>query len=194
MVAYARYEPLEVAIRSFRLQTSPDWTLHIVYDGKAPQGIIDIVSLYLKDGSREDKRIHFYESPERYQKYGHPNRRTMLQSIECNPRDFILMSNDDNYYVPRFVEFMNGAIDQKTGIVYCDTVHSHAEYNYHNSELRENCIDMGAFMVRADIAKSVGFNHDHFSADGTYAEECNAAIKKRGLRAVKVKKALFVHN
>jgi hypothetical protein len=108
--------------------------------------------------------------------------------------DYILMSNDDNYYVPRFVEFMLNAVDQRAGIIYCDTVHSHCDYDYHHSELKENHIDMGAFMVRADVAKSVGFNHDHFSADGTYAEECMRRCNIKSLRAVKVKKPLFVHN
>ena len=65
-----------------------------------------IETINTEDGSREDSRIHFYESPERYQNYGHPNRRSMLKAIECNPSDFILMTNDDNYYVPRFVAYM----------------------------------------------------------------------------------------
>jgi hypothetical protein len=193
MVAYERYEELEIAIRCFRIQTNPNWVLHIVYDGKAPQGIINIVAPYL-NGDRADSRIHFYESPERYQNYGHPNRRAMLQAIECNPNDFILMTNEDNYYVPRFVEFMLKAADPKTGIIYCNTVHSHFEYNLNSSELHENSIDMGAFMVRADAAKSTGFNHDHFSADGTYAEECVRTCQHRGLKMIKVHKPLFIHN
>lgn len=192
-VAYERYIPLEILIRCFLIQTDPRWRLHIVYDGTAPQGILDLVAPFIS-GDRKDERVHFYQSPERYQNYGHPNRRTMLQALECDPKDFILMTNDDNMYVPKFVEFMLKAADHKTGIVYCDTIHSHAGYDYHNSELRENAIDMGAFIVRADVAKKTGFNHDHFSADGAYAVECLQTCNKNGLKAVKIKKGLFVHN
>jgi hypothetical protein len=53
---------------------------------------------------------------------------------------------------------------------------------------------MGAFIVRADIAKENGFNHDHFSADGTYAEECARSCQRRGASIKKVNKAIFVHN
>jgi hypothetical protein len=189
MVAYNRYTELEIAIRSFMVQSNPDWVLHIVYDGPAPQGILDIVTpLLIKD------KIIFYQSEERYQCYGHPNRRSMLQAVQCSPHDFILLGNDDNYYVPKFIEWMTKFIDNTVGLVYCDTVHSHMEYDLHRSELKENFIDIGSFIVRADVAKETGFNYDHFSADGRYAEECHATCKAKGLRVVKVQKPLFVHN
>ena len=188
-VAYERPIPLQILIGSFIVQTNPNWVLHIIYDGTAPIEIIDIVTPFVKDN-----RVHFYESPERYQNYGHPNRKTMLQTIETNPGDFILMTNDDNYYVPVFIEYMIAACHAKIGIVYCNTVHSHAQYDVHNSELRENAIDMGAFMVRADIAKRTGFNHIHFSADGTYAEECFQTCLKYRLKVTKINKPYFIHN
>jgi len=192
-VAYERPVELQTLINSFILQTDGRWVLHVVYDGAAPPHILEIIEPFIS-GSRKDSRIHFYQSPERYQKYGHPNRRTMLQSIECHHNDFILMTNDDNYYVPRFVEFMLKAITFNTGLVYCDTVHSHMEYGYHVSQLAENFIDMGAFIVRSNIAKGTGFNHDHFSADGVYAEECMRTCERKRLKAVKINKPLFIHN
>jgi hypothetical protein len=192
-VAYERPVELQTLINCFILQTDSRWVLHIVYDGPAPQKILEIVKPFI-NGNRKDERIHFYESPERYQKYGHPNRRTMLQSIECSPHDYILMTNDDNMYVPRFVEYMLKAAKFNTGIVYCDTVHSHMEYNLHISYLKENFIDMGAFIVRSDVAKKTGFNHDHFSADGTYAVECLSTCNKMRLKEVKISKPLFIHN
>jgi GT2 family glycosyltransferase len=192
-VAYERYEPLEILIRSFLVQTNPNWILYIVYDGPAPQGILDIVAPFVS-GSRKDERIRFFESPERNQKYGHPNRRSMLQAIEADKNDYILMQNDDNYMVPRTVEFIIKEMKHDTGIIYWDTVHSHMDYNVHISQLKENFIDMAAFAVRADIAKSTGFNHDHFSADGTYAEECLNTCKSEGFKAVKINKPLLIHN
>lgn len=190
-VAYERPIPLQILIGCFMVQTNPNWMLHIVYDGPAPQEITNIVAPFIE---ADKERVHFYQSAERYQQYGHPNRSSMLQSIVTEPNDYILMTNDDNYYVPLFVDFMLASVHRDEGIVYCDTIHSHLAYDLHISELRENHIDIGAFMVRADIAKTVGFNHVHFSADGTYAEECLRYCQKRSINVIKVKKPLFIHN
>ena len=188
-VAYERYIPMEVFIRSIVLQTNANWTLHLVYDGPAPDKINDIVTPFLND-----QRIHFYESPERYQKYGHPNRKSMLQTIKCNPRDFILMGNDDNYHIIRMVEFVLASAKFNTGLIYWDCVHSHMDYDLHVSQLAENFIDMACFAVRADVAKETGFLWDHFSADGKYAEECAKMCNKKRLKIVKINKPLTVHN
>ena len=60
MAAYERYVPLEIAIRSFIVQSDPRWVLHIIYDGLAPQGILDIVAPFLS-GEKKDDRVHFYQ-------------------------------------------------------------------------------------------------------------------------------------
>lgn len=193
MVAYERPEALDIMIKCFRLQTNANWEMHICYDGPAPDSILNIIRPMIS-GEKYDHRIHFYESPERYGKYGHPNRRTMLQSLKCDFRDFILMTNDDNYYVPRFVEFMLKEAGQRVGLVYCDTIHSHFQYDLHKSELKENYIDLGAFIVRADMARATGFNYEHFSADGVYAEQCKLTCQHKGLKIVKINKPLFIHN
>lgn len=193
VVAYQRYEPLEILIRSFLIQTNPNWVLHIIHDGPSPQRILDIIGIFI-DGARKDERIHFYESKERYEKYGHPNRRSMLQEIQADQKDFILMTNDDNYYICRFVEFFLKEVRPNTGMVYCNTLHSLTEYVIHNSTIGQGGIDMGAFIVRADVAKETGFNHDDAQADGFYAGECLARCQRKGLIAVKIEKALFVHN
>lgn len=192
-VAYERPVELQTLINCFILQTNPNWVLHIVYDGPAPHNILDVIEPFIS-GNRKDSRVHFYQSLERYQKYGHPNRRTMLQSIECKPDDFILMTNDDNYHTVRSIEFILREAKPNVGLIYWDCVHSHMEYDLHISQLAENFIDMAAFCVRADVAKSVGFNHDHFSADGAYCVECVNGCNHRHLKVVKIPKPLLVHN
>jgi len=188
-VAYNRYIPLEILCKCFQVQTNPNWVLHVVYDGKAPDDIIELINPLLKDS-----RIHFYQSPERYQNYGHPNRKTMLEALECNPKDFIWMQNDDNYVIPKSVEFIINEIKWNTGIIYWNTLHSYMDYDVHKSELKENSIDMAAFAVRADIAKMTGFNHLHLSADGAYAEECLSTCTVKRLKTVKINKCLTIHN
>lgn len=186
-VAYERPVRMRILIDCILTQTNPNWQLYIVYDGKAPRKIRKIMELYADD------RILMVESEIRNQNYGHPNRKWMLDRLPSNT-DFVLMTNDDNYYVPKFVEYMLNECAPDVGMVYCDTVHSHASYDINYSELRENHIDMGAFIVRQDVAKEAGFNYICFNADGKYAVECAETCKKKGLKIVHINKAIFVHN
>lgn len=184
-VAYERPVALRVLIESFILQTNPNWSMLIMYDGimKNHESILI------------DSRVTIHNTIARMGNYGHPNRNKGLSMIQCEPTDFILMTNDDNYYVPVFVEQMLGAVKEDTGMVYCDTIHStstHKDYILHKPLLKERYIDMGCFIVRADIAKKTGFNYIHYSADGKYCEEC---ISNMGLlKPVYVEKPLFIHN
>jgi glycosyltransferase involved in cell wall biosynthesis len=188
-VAYERPIALRGLIDSFLLQTYENWELSIVHDGKASCEVLKTISLYYKE-----KRVKFWESAERYGLYGHPNRDAMIQQIKGKKNDFLLITNDDNYYVPKFAEFFMAASEPDVGMVYCNTVHSHADYDINFSRLRQHHIDMGAFTVRLDIAKKVGFKHTTFAADGLYCEECNVLRAKMGLRVVYINKCLFIHN
>lgn len=186
-VAHNRDISLRILVDSFICQTNPNWQLYVIHDGEYFKKVKEVVDLYT------DYRVMFLHSKTRNGKYGHPNRKFMLERMpSCE--DFVLMTNDDNYYVPSFVEEMLSAAAKDVGIVYCDTVHSHYRYNTLNSLLKEGYIDMGAFIVRLDMAKKTGFNHTEFSADGMFAEEAYATCVKNDLRAVRVPKALFVHN
>ena len=187
-VAYNRPIQLRTLIDCFLVQTDPRWNLHIVYDGPAPDIIQEIMGLY------EDNRINFYCSQKRNGCYGHPNRRKALEKLKGDDSDFVLLTNDDNYYVPVFVEQMLQAATRTVGIVSCNTVHSHFQYKVHESRLIENGIDMGAFIVRYPIAKNIGFKYDDFSADGKYAVECAEACRACRMEVVHIPKPYFVHN
>lgn len=186
-VAYDRDISLRILIDSFIVQTYPNWVLYVIYDGEIPIKVQKIRDSYM------DYRIKFINTDTRNGNYGHPNRKYCLELLPEN-NDFVLMTNDDNYYTPKFLEYMVKEVNGEIGMIYCDTVHSHYLYNVHTSCLKEQCIDMGAFMVRLDIAKKTGFNHVHFSADGKYAEECKKACVDANLRTIHVPKPIFVHN
>ena len=187
-VAYERLIPLRILIDSFLVQTDPRWNLHVIYDGPVPQDIQNMVNGY------SDERVNFYCTQKRNGKYGHPNRREMLNKLSGSHDDYVLLTNDDNYYVPTYVEKMLNECSKDVGIVSCNTVHSHFNYDVHNSHIAEGGIDMGAFIVRYEIAKAVGFNYTHFSADGKYAEECGMLCGANRLTVVHIPKPLFIHN
>lgn len=187
-VAYGRSVELLEICCCFLRQTNPNWDLTIMYDGAVPKQVQDIMNLF------DDERIHFTHSETRNQLWGHPNRKTMLENYVQREGDYVLLTNEDNYYVPMFAEVMLSACKEDTGVVMCNTVHSYTGYKAHISELRECGIDMGAFIVRGDVAKAVGFNHTHFSADGRYAEECRDYCTERNLGVMHANHLLFVHN
>jgi hypothetical protein len=175
-------------IDNFLIQSNPNWRLYIVYDGEAPKEIKQVIDGYI------DKRISFKESETRCQQYGHPNRRLALRQLIGSPNDFVLITNEDNQYIPKFVEYFINEAKANVGFIYCNTVHSYLKYNMLVTQVKENHIDMGSFAVRLSIAQKVGFNHVHLSADGKYAEECFVACRKAGLMAVHINKPIFCHN
>ena len=188
VVAYNRPIELRILCDCFLVQSIPNWELYIIYDGPAPKEIQEIMALY------NDERIHFACSKYRNGNYGHPNRRKMLEILDGTNDDFVLLTNDDNYYVPVFVEYMLQQATRTVGIVSCNTVHSHFMYKVHESKLLTNGIDMGAFIVRYSIAKGIGFKHEEFEADGMYAEECANACRCANLTTYHIPKPLFCHN
>jgi len=189
VTVYNRSTNLKILLDSFSVQTCQQWQIHIIHDGPAPQAVKNVIN------SHADLRIQYYETPQVNGSWGHPNRKFMLGQIPLNHRDFVLITNDDNYYVPTFVELMlKECRRDDVGFVYCNTLHSYMGYNVLDTEIRENLIDMGSFIVKLDIARHVGFNSIKFSADGLYAVECVQYCRLRRMKVVKIPKVLFVHN
>lgn len=188
-VTYAHTTELEVFIGSLLLQTCRDWTLEVWHDGSPSEKVRQIMQRY-----ESDKRVVLRWSESRMGLWGHPNRKRGLEGLQCSEGDYILITNADNYYTPNFVEDMLDMTGSEVGIVFCDTIHSHLRWGYHRSTLREGGLDMGCGIVRADVAQSVGFRWDNFSADGKYFEACAKECTAQGLVTVHISKGLFVHN
>lgn len=184
---------LDVFCASLLLQTSPDWTCEIWHDGEWEAGALEVATRYAR---MSDGRITLKHTEQRNQKWGHVSRRIALDGLIGEPDDFVLHTNADNYYTMNFVEDTLAEVEKRkdVGIVMVDCIHSHLRWGYHKSRLFEGGIDLGAAIVRFDVAKAVGFRHDHFSADGAYLAECGREASRSGLCAVHIPKGLFVHN
>jgi len=187
-VAYERPIPMRILIDCLLVQTNPNWELKMVHDFKASDEVWKTVSLY------NDPRIIFEESLERHGTYGHPNRKLYLEEIEPTKDEFILLTNDDNYYVPIMVNEVLSKCTPDVGMIYFDTVHSHFQYNVLKTKVQVDHIDVGSFVVRADIASKVGFVNFAFNGDGYYACACADACRKYGLKVIPIPKPLFIHN
>lgn len=189
IASYQLIPELEMLINSFLVQTYPEWKLHIWHDGEAPRQLKRMTDEYAGE-----QRISFIETKERTATFGHINRRRFLETIDANKDDYILMTNHDNYYTPVFVERMLNECNGTVGMVYCNTLHSYFDYQVLNTEVRMDHIDMGSFIVKASVAKAVGFTGTHYAADGTYAVACAAYCKRLGLSVVYVPRVYYVHN
>lgn len=190
-VTYGQTTELEVSVGSVLLQTNPNWTLLVVHDGPCPDGVSKIMDRY-----KDDARISFTCSETRRGGWGHPNRDAYLSQLIADPDDLVVLTNGDNYIVPGFVEQVLAAQKSKpnVGLVYCDVIHSHLNWGYHESRLFEGGIDMAAAAIRYDIARTVNFRWRHFSADGRYIAECANVAAMRQMCAIHIKKGLVTHN
>lgn len=194
-VAYKRYGPLKVLVQSFLNQTAPNWKLTVIHDG-ADAEFSRIMAAFAAEAP---DKIAYRATEERYNDYGHTLRDMGLKGAQS---DYVLITNDDNYYIPKFIEIVSEAI-QKSGAdaVHFDMIHSHNKpggrpqpsYCLFETEYKRQAIDMGAAVVRTELAKAAGFRDKTHDGDATYFEDV-AKAKGKGFKTFKVPRVLFVHN
>ena len=194
--AYQRFGSLQVLIQSFLNQTDSNWKLHVLHDG--PSGEFDcLAESYLHKFSN---RLKFSSTKRRFDDYGHSLREIGLRE---STGDYVLITNDDNYYVPAFMRLMNLAIEQcSPDVIMYDMVHSHQfpgnrmqeSYSFFSTAFMINSIDMGAALVRGELARQSGFGDKNFAADWDYFEGVSRASPLEKIHLVKIPKILFVHN
>lgn len=179
---YDRKMPLVSMVASLMAQTNIDWCAHIIVDN--PYNLVDwdIKSYF------PEKKVKRSFVEKRYNDWGHSLREIGKQQSEA---DYIVMTGDDNYYTPNFVEELSKVVVNKPGMVYWDMVHSHYHYQYFKCTPAYNQIDMGAFATRTDLAKQIKLNTS-YAADGEFVRDFNAKFPFE--KKVKIEKVLFVHN
>ncbi len=187
-IAYEQPIALRMLCDSFLLQTDHRWELTVIHDGPPSNEEKKTFDLYT------DPRIKFIINPVNTGHWGNSLRKIHLATIEGEIDDYVLITNHDNVYVPRFVEFMLERANMDTGIIFCNTVHNHLAYRGQVSELRVGRIDGGALIVSLPLAQSVGYKYNVGHADGLYARGCKNECVKRGLNIDHINKYLFIHN
>jgi hypothetical protein len=173
-------------ISSLLLQTHKNWELILIHDGPSENGMRS----YIPD----DARIKYIETDNRIGNWGHKYRQWALESLELG--DYVTITNADNYYVPVFIEYMlRGFKKSHTAVAtYCESmVHSYKAWDVIKCKFERGFIDCGGVMVKADIAKEIGWRiTDEHSADWVYFSDIASKYSQRNF--IPVKGALFVHN
>jgi len=182
---YNRPHQLMGIISSIFSQTSPNWKIHVVadaiYDGYQK----------IKDYFEGDDRIRFSELNGPHNDWGHTARN---YGLGLATEEWIVMTGDDNYYMPVFVEEFLNVVDEKTHFVLCNMIHNwvNKEYNYINSVPKLGAIDIGNFMTRTQLSNKLTLDITKGDSDGLFVEEY---IRKYPYGSIKkINKPLYVHN
>jgi len=183
-VAYQRSPEIKTFINSIKAQSFRNYKLHLFHDGP---------EFTIKDELERENYLNsdilFHYCDKTYGTYGHHLRDIGIRYFAESP--WLLITNADNYYCPTFLEEML-CHSHNMDVVFCEMVHSHLNYQLQNTSFANTGIDIGAFIVRTEIAKKINFNHRDFGADGKFIDEIKQAYPD--LRVKKVEKILFVHN
>jgi hypothetical protein len=172
-----KYAPdrLLLFLLSMRRQRYDNWEVVAVTDGPN-QPAIEMLNQF------GDPRVRLLQTPEPRGHWGHPYRQIGLEACRG---EFIGMSNDDNYYVPGYLEQMMFAM-RNADLVFCTCVHSYKGWD----SLRQSG-DVGSWIARASLIRQMPWTGIDISADQHYFQ---ALSNWPGTRVVEIDRPLFVHN
>ena len=195
-VAYRNFGQLKVFVQSWLNQTKGNWFLTVIHDGPDPE--FDAIMMEFQRQAPD--RIAFRNTANRFNDYGHSLREIGLREISG---DYVMLTNADNYFVPKAVEFMNDVIERDDpDVVLFDMVHSHDRpggrklpaYSYFKTKYKRGSIDMSAAIVRAELSSTAGFRDKTHDGDATYFEDIARIRAPSKLSVVKIPRVLLVHN
>ena len=187
---YNRPYQLLTIVGSILSQNNPNWKIHIVAD--APYPVYEII----KELFSNIDKIKFTELSGPHRDWGHTPR---VYGLENASEEWIVMTGDDNYYTPNFVDTFLSVVDVNTNFIYCDMLHNHntghtTPYRYFDTKPQINYIDIGNFATRTEMAKQISFNKGSYGADGEFVEKYIETFCKEPHNIKKIEQALYVHN
>lgn len=188
---YNRPAGLMMVINSIYCQSVDNWSISVVAD--APyDGYEKIVKFYEGD---DRIRFHMLEGGP-HKDWGHTPR---IYGKENAVEEWLIMTGDDNYYFPCFLEAFNSCVDDDTNFIFCDMYHNYSGYVYEESQLRRvgnrfEGMDIGAFATRTKLAQQIPFRKELHWADGQFAAEYWQAFCTKEGAIKRIPKGFYVHN
>lgn len=179
---FNRYNEVQEMLGSLIVQTADNWRATVVIDNEADDLMLEILA------PLDHPNIRHMFTGRRFNDWGHTPREIGKQASDC---DYIVMTGDDNYYMPVLVEELNKVMESDPDFIYWDMVHSHYDYQPFVCQPFFNQIDMGAFAFKADKGKQVALETT-YAADGTFVENFRQRFPDASY--LKINKVLFVHN
>lgn len=187
---YNRPDLLMTCISSIVGQTNPNWKIRIVADG--PDEDVKEKLSWIANYYENEPRIVWTILDERHNDWGHTPRNI---GLEMATEEWIVMTGEDNYYVPTFVENFLSVVKDDVNFVFCNMVHNWSDDNYIpiSSQVVYGKIDIGNFMTRTCNAQKLKLNTKINQADYFFIEEYLKRFIGEG-QIIKIDKTLYVHN
>lgn len=189
---YSRKDHLKAMICSLLAQTKPNWKAHIIADNP-PDEINNDNIKFIRHIN--DDRIKYTRLTDRKNDWGHTPRN---YGLDNSTEEWVVMTGEDNYYVPTFVEeFMDEMNDSTINFIFCSFLHNqgHMGNSYYpiKAKLELGKIDMGCFAFKKYLSDGIRLDTTIPEADykfvvdmiNQYSEEMNV---------VYVDEILYVHN
>lgn len=181
---YNRPNQLMGVISSIYSQRSDKWKIHVVAD--APYDGYQRV----KDYFSNDDKIKFTELDGPHKDWGHTPRN---YGLEHATEEWVIMTGDDNYYMPVFVDHFLDSLTPETHFVYCNMIHNwvNNQYLHISCKPKVGSIDIGNFMTRRIYAQQMKLDVTKEVSDGLFVEEY---LRRFNGHIKHITKPLYVHN
>lgn len=192
---YQRIDHLRTILCSLLAQTNPNWIAHVVGDCP-PDNINSDIITFIRH--LNDDRIRYRRLDKRYNDWGHTPRNYGLDNLLCEHSDLVVMTGEDNYYMPTFVEnFLNEAKEPLANFFFCSFIHNQANmgkfYYPIKAQLEKGKIDIGCYAFRKFLSEGVRLDTKMMEADWQFIVDL---VDKHGdiVNAVYLDETLYVHN
>lgn len=189
---YNRVNDLTTIVSSIVAQTNPNWKIHIVADMSpedTQERFLDLLAFF--DVYRHKIKISVLN--ERYNDWGHTPRNYGLSEAT---EEWIVMTGEDNYYAPTFVENFLSVVKQRDDInfVFCNFVLNgkNDEYVPIRADIQYGKLDIGCYMTNTYNAQKLKLKTDIPEADWYFAEEYLNRFTEG--KIIHIDKVLYVHN
>ena len=128
-------------------------------------------------------------------KEGGVGHHTREPGIKAANGEWIVLTNSDNYFCSGWLHRISGFFAEDVGMVTYDCLNNLWRWsNYGGTKLLRGHIDLSAAVVRADVAKKVGFPWRNYDGDWDYIKACLRECQARNLKVAYVDETLCVHN
>jgi hypothetical protein len=178
----SRINSLHCLLYSLLYQTYQNFEIVVHHDGPLnDKSIKEKIELI-------DDRISFIETNKRKNNWGFDVRYDL--AIADPEADYVLFTNDDNYYVPIFLQhFINILTIKNSELAYCNLIHNERSYGVIDAFPEIGYVDLGCFITSLRLIKETPWDSFDKEADGIYFKELASKTN-----AIKINNVLFVHN
>ena len=184
---YNSPDKLMLILQSLIVQTDSNWKAHVIIDGMTND------YRKVKDIYQDNDKVRFSHIEGPNKDWGHTARNYGLDEATGL---YVVMTGDDNYYVPTFVQEMLDATVDKPKLVMCNMVHNNAYGGYQviDTAIKLSFIDIGNAMYKTDCIGDLRLDKTDYNADYTFASEFVGRSIKSVNDIEKISKILYVHN